>query len=391
MKKKIAILGSTGSIGKTTLDIISQNKKFYKIILISTNKSYKKIFLQAKKFGIKNIIIHDEKTFIEKKSFFRKKNINIFNSVNDFKKNNRINLHYVMSAITGINGLKPTLDIIRITDEIAIANKESIICGWSLISSALKKNKTKFIPIDSEHFSISKLIEQEDNLNIKKIYITASGGPFLKMSNFRLNQLNPKNAIKHPNWKMGKKISVDSATLINKIFELIEAKKIFDIEYSKFKIIIQPTSYVHAIVDFNNGVSKILTHPTSMKIPIYNSLNSNFKKDYFSNKINLKLINDLNFQEINKNKFPIDKIIRLIPNNDSLFETVLVSANDTLVDLFLKKKIKFFDIYKYLIKILSLNEFKKFKSIKPKNLEQITVLSRNVRLKTISLSVRSPN
>ena len=187
----------------------------------------------------------------------------------------------------------------------------------------------------------------------------------------------------------GKKISVNSATLINKIFELIEARKIFNIEYSKFKIIIQPTSYVHAIVDFNNGVSKILTHPTSMKIPIYNSLNNNFKKDYFSNNINLKLINDLNFQEINKNKFPIVKIIRLIPNKDSLFETVLVSANDTLVDLFLKKKIKFFDIYKYLIKILSSNEFKKFKSRKPKNLEQITVLSRNVRLKTISLSVRS--
>ena len=389
MKKKIAILGSTGSIGKTTLDIISQNKKIYKIILISTNKNYKKIYLQAKKFGIKNIIIHDEKTFTEKESFFRKKNINIYNSVNEFTKNNKINLHYVMSAITGINGLKPTLDIIKITDEIAIANKESIICGWSLISSALKKYKTKFIPIDSEHFSISKLIEQENNHHIKKIYITASGGPFLKMSNFRLNQFNPKNAINHPNWKMGKKISVDSATLINKIFELIEAKKIFNIEYSKFKIIIQPTSYVHAIVDFNNGVSKILTHPTSMKIPIYNSLNSNFKKDYFLNKINLKLINNLNFQEINKKKFPIDRIIRFIPKNDSLFETVLVSANDTLVDLFLEKKIKFFDIYKYLIKILSLNEFKKFKSIKPKNLEQITVLSRNVRLKTISLSVRS--
>ena len=391
MKKKIAILGSTGSIGKTTLDIISQNKKFYKVILISTNKNYKKIFLQAKKFGVKNLIIHDQKTFVEKKSFFKKKKMNIFNSVNDFIKNNKINLHYVMSAITGINGLKPTLDIIKITDEIAIANKESIICGWNLISSALKKYETKFIPIDSEHFSISKLIEREHNHNIKKIYITASGGPFLKMSNFRLNQLNPKNAIKHPNWKMGKKISVDSATLINKIFELIEAKKIFNIEYSKFKIIIQPTSYVHAIVDFNNGVSKILTHSTSMKIPIYNSLNGNFKNDYFSNKINFKLINNLNFQKVNKKKFPINRIIKLIPKNDSLFETVLVSANDTLVDLFLEKKIKFFDIYKYLIKILSLNEFKKFKSIKPKNLEQITVLSRNVRLKTISLSVKSPN
>ena len=389
MKKKIIILGSTGSIGSTTLDIINGNRKNYKLILISTNKNYKRLFFQAKKFDIKNVIIHDKKTFISKKKFFKSKKINIFNNVKDFKKKNSIKVNYVMSAITGIGGLEPTIDIISITDEIAIANKESIICGWNLISKSLKKNKTKFIPIDSEHFSIAKLIENEKKENIKKIYITASGGPFLKMNYSSFNNFNPKNAIKHPTWKMGKKISVDSATLINKIFELIEAKKIFNIEYSKFKIIIQPTSYVHAIVDFNNGVSKILTHPTSMKIPIFNSLTNYFKKDNFANKLNLKLINDLSFQEVNMKKFPIGKIIKIIPKKDTLFETVLVSANDTLVELFLKKKIKFFDIYKNLIKILRLKEFKKFKNKEPKNLDQIAILSRIVRLKTISLSVRS--
>ena len=391
MKKKIAILGSTGSIGKTTLDIISENRKSFKLILISTNKNFKKLFFQVKKFKVKNVIIHDKKTFVDKKNFFIKKKINIFNSVNEFKKFNKIKINYVMSAITGINGLKPTLEIINIADEIAIANKESIICGWNLISSLLKKHKTKFIPIDSEHFSISKLIKDEKNDNIKKIYITASGGPFLNMKNSKQSKFNPKNAIKHPTWKMGKKISIDSATLINKVFELIEAKKIFNINYSKFKIIIQPTSYVHAIIDFNNGVSKILTHPTSMKIPIYNSLKNDFKENSFSNNLDLSLINNLRFQNIDNKKFPIEKIIRMIPKKDSLFETVLVSANDVLVEMFLEKKINFFDIYKNLIKILSLKEFKKFKRLKPKNLEQISILSRNVRLKTSSLSVRSQN
>ncbi len=391
MKKKIVILGSTGSIGKTTLDIISVNKKIFKLILLSTHKNSKKIFLQAKKFKVKNIIIHDKETFLKFEKFFKKNKINIFNSVKDFKKKNKSKINYVMSAITGIDGLKPTLDIINITEEIAIANKESIICGWNLIAKELKKYKTKFIPVDSEHFSISKLIQYEKNSNIKKIYITASGGPFLEMNNKKKSHFNPKNAIKHPTWKMGKKISIDSATLINKIFELIEAKKIFNIDYFKFHIIIQPTSYVHAIVDFNNGVSKVLTHPTSMKIPIYNSLTNSFMKNHFTNDLNLNLMNNLKFQQIDKKKFPIDKIIKLIPNNDSLFETVLVSANDTLVNLFLQNRIKFFDIYYYLIKVLSLKEFKKLKTMRPKNLEQITVLSRNVRLKTISLSVRSPN
>ena len=390
MKKKIAILGSTGSIGKTLIEIIKENKKNFEIVLLTADKNYKEIFKQAKSLNVKNLILTDKKSF----DLLKKKNIgkiNIFNNYNSFNNIFKKKIDYAMSSISGIDGLEPTLKIIKHTKKIAIANKEAIICGWHLIKKNLKEYKTTFVPVDSEHFSIFYALKSNQISNIEKIYLTASGGPLNNLPKKRFKNIKISEAIKHPNWKMGKKISIDSATLINKIFELIEAKKIFSIEYSKFKLIIQPTSYVHAVVDFNNGVSKILTHPTSMKIPIYNSLNDNFKSDYFSNKMNLELINNLNFQEINKIKFPIDKIIRLIPNNDSLFETVLVSANDTLVDLFLKKKIKFFDIYKYLIKILSLNEFKKFKTMRPKNLDQITVLSRNVRLKTISLSVRSQN
>ena len=258
-----------------------------------------------------------------------------------------------------------------------------------MIKKNLKKYNTKFIPIDSEHFSISELIKHEKLRTIKKIYITASGGPFLNTSKSKLAKFNPQNAIKHPTWKMGKKISVDSSTLINKVYELIEAKKIFNLGYDKFEIIIQPTSYVHAIVEFKNGICKILSHPTSMRIPIYNSLLFIDKISDVHESFDINKINNLNFQKIDKLKFPVFKLLNRLNNFDSLYETILVSANDALVDLFLKKKIRFYDIYKILDKVLSLNEYKKFKFLKPNNLDQIIKLSEIVRLKTISLSVQS--
>ena len=389
MKKKIAILGSTGSIGLTTLEIIGKNKKSFQIELLSTNKNIKKIRSQTKNFKVKNIIIHDEKTFNKNKFFFKKLNINVYQNLKDFRKNFRKKLDYTMCAITGLDGLESTLEIIQSTKRIAIANKESIICGWSLIKKKLKKYKTKFIPIDSEHFSIFELIKNDKLENIRKIYITASGGPFLNIDKSRLSKFIPKNAIKHPTWKMGKKISIDSSTLINKVYELIEAKKIFDLNYNKFEIIIQPTSYIHGVVVFNNGICKILSHPTSMKIPIYNSLLFNKKILKISENFEFEKMNNLNFQKIDNKKFPVFEILKKLTNNDSLYETVLVTANDVLVELFLNKKIKFYDIYKLLNQILDLKEYKKYQILKPKNLSQINELSKNVRLKTLTLSVQS--
>ena len=232
------------------------------------------------------------------------------------------------------------------------------------------------------------MIKKENRFNIKKIFITASGGPFLNHSLRMIKKANPETAIKHPTWKMGKKISIDSATLMNKIFELLEAMKIFDLKKSNFEIVIEPSSYVHAIVEFKNGISKFLTHPTSMQIPIFNSL-YNHRHSFKFEKINLEKLNKLNFQKIDFKKFPINQILNKIPDNDTLFNTVLISANDTLVNLFLNKKISFYEIYEKLNNILDLKEFSKFKLIKPKNLGQIMKLSHNVRLKTQSLSVVS--
>ena len=279
MKKKIVILGSTGSIGSSLINIIKKDKKLFNIELLTINKNYKKLLKQVKIFNVKNIIIINKEAYLNFKTIFKNKNTNIYNDFNCLKKifkNKKID--YTMSAISGFNGLKPTLDIIRFTKTIAIANKESIICGWSLIKKNLNKYNTKFIPIDSEHFSIWSLIKDMKYDNFEKIYITASGGPFNELPLHKFKKIKPREALKHPNWSMGKKISIDSATMMNKVFEIIEAKKIFNLKYKQLEILVHSDSYLHAIVKFNNGLTKLLIHDTNMVIPIFNSLYPDSKK-----------------------------------------------------------------------------------------------------------------
>ena len=278
MKKKIAILGSTGSIGKTLINILKKDKKNFEIVLLTSNTNYRELLKQVKLFDVKNIIISDYKSFLYVKKKLNNNKINIYNNFNHIKKIFKKKIDYSMCAISGFEGLKPTLDITKYTKKIAIANKESIICGWSLIKKNIKKYKTEFIPIDSEHFSIWSLINNSISSNIEKVFITASGGPFkdLPINDFKF--ITPKQALKHPSWSMGKKISIDSATMMNKVFEIIEAKKIFDFKYKQLEILVHSKSYVHAIVKFSNGLIKILAHETDMKIPIFNSLYPFFEK-----------------------------------------------------------------------------------------------------------------
>ena len=317
------------------------------------------------------------------------KNINVFSDFKDLDKKIKNKADYAMSAISGLEGLRPTLKIIKKTKRIAIANKESIICGWELIQKEMKKYKTEFIPVDSEHFSIWSVIKDYDRSDIEKIILTASGGPFLNKKIKKNTKI--EDAINHPNWQMGKKISVDSATLMNKIFEIIEAKKIFDIELKKFDILVHPKSYIHAIIKLKNGLIKIVAHDTDMRIPIFNSIyiGSVNKKFIRSKKIDLDILNSLNLQKVNENKFPVIKILDKLSKKNSLFETVLVSINDELVSLFLKNKIRFLDIYSKIWHFINLPVFSKFKHQKPKDLAQIEKLNEFVRLKTRTLSVIS--
>ena len=369
MKNKICILGSTGSIGITTLNIIKRDFKNFDVVLLSTNSNGPKLFKQAKQFNVKNVIITNNHEYLLWKDKFLKNKIKIYNNFRNFKKLFKSKLDYSINAISGIDGLEPTLNIIKHTKKIAIANKESIICGWNLIKKELNKNKTKFIPVDSEHFSIFKIIKNVKNDQINKIIITASGGPFLKKKIHR--QITIKDALKHPNWQMGKKISIDSATLMNKVFEVIEAKKIFNITLDKIDIIINPNSYIHASVIFNNGTIQMLAHETKMEIPILNSIYDKFYFKYKTKNIDINKINNLNFTKPNIKKFKTLKILKLVPNQDSLFETILISTNDELVKMFLNREIKFSELINYLTKIINFKIFKKYCKMKPSSINQI--------------------
>ena len=389
MKKKIAILGSTGSIGKILLNIVKKNQKFFEIVLLTANKDHKKLYSQARKYGVKNLIIINKDSYKILKKKCKKKNIKVYNSFNIFNKVFKKKIDYTMNSIVGFSGLKPTLEIIKFTKQIAIANKESIICGWNLIKKESILHKTKIIPIDSEHFSIWSLFNEMEinnsvNLNklIQNLYITASGGPFKNTPYKNFKNIKINQAIKHPTWKMGKKISIDSATLVNKLFEVIEAQRLFNIDIKKISIKIHPKSYIHSIINFKNGLIKICAHEPNMSIPIINSLDKNLNYST-KNKIDFKILNNLNFTDVDKKKFPIIRILKNYPNQCSLYDTALVSVNDELVNLFINNKISFNDIFKNLLNILNLRSIKKLKKIVPKNYKEIRKINHFVRLKTI--------
>ena len=366
----VVILGSTGSIGTSALSSIAKNKKF-KIYLLTTKKNAKKVLKQAKKFNVKKVIITDLNEYNKYKYLFKKNKINFYFGLNNLNKVIKKKISYTINGISGIDGLEPTLKIIPLTRNILIANKESIVCGWHLIKKKLNSHKTKFIPIDSEHFSIWSLIKNEKPDAINKIILTASGGPFLNIPVKKLKNVDPRLALKHPNWKMGKKISIDSSTMMNKVLEFIEAKKIFNVKKKQISIIIHPSSYIHAIVYFKSDIIKLLAHETKMSIPISNALGitkTKFKNDYF---LDLKNFNNLNFSVPSNKQFPLLSLIDLLPDETSYFETILISINDILVSKFLDGSINYLSLKKNLMNLIKSPYFKKYYKLKPKNIYDI--------------------
>jgi len=382
MKKSISILGSTGSIGLSTLKIVDKKKEF-NIILLSANKNYPLICKQIKKYKPTYFVISNKNIFHKvKKRFIKNKTI----IINDFKLirlKKKINV--LVAAIPGIAGLEPTLNLINKTKKILIANKESIICGWDLIKNKAKKTKTKIVPIDSEHFSILQLLENQNLKDIRKIYITASGGPFLNYKLKQLKNVKPKDAINHPRWKMGKKISVDSSTLMNKILEIIEAEKLFNIPNNQLEILIHPESLVHAILKLKNGLTKFIYHETSMIIPLANAIFENNLNisNYFIDKKDNELKN-LTFKKVSPKTFPIIKIKSRVTEHPST-PIIINAANEILVDQFIKKKIPFLGIIQIILNILNNRNYNKYAIKKPKNINQVNLINNWAREKTLKI------
>ena len=381
MKKTISILGSTGSIGMNTFKIIDRKKNNFQINLLSANKNLKLISEQIKNYKPKYFVINDKIIFKKVLKKFRESNTKILNG---FEKINIKKIsHLTISAIPGIAGLKPTILMTKKSNKILIANKESIICGWNLIRRAAIKNKTKIIPVDSEHFSILNLLKNHSINEIKKIYITASGGPFLNYKRKQFKKIKPADALKHPKWKMGKKISVDSATLMNKILEVVEAQKLFNISNNKLDILVHPNSLVHAIIEFKNGLVKFMYHETSMIIPLANAIfdgkidieNFYKNKDY---KFEDKVTKNLNFCKVNNKIFPLIKLKNRILEFPST-PIIINAANEILVDHFLNKKLQFLGINKIIMSVLNDRNYKKYAIRRPKNINHIIEIDKWAR------------
>jgi len=371
-KKSIAVLGSTGSIGQSTLDIIRKINDF-KVEVIFANKSYSKIVKQIKIYKPKVAIISNEKVYLRIKNKNKNTNLVVLNNISNVHKYiSKIDI--TVSAIPGIAGLEPTILFTKISKKILLANKEAIICGWHLIKKNSIKYKTELTPIDSEHFSIATLLKNYPKDQIEKIYITASGGPFLNLNVNKFKNIKPKDAIKHPKWKMGKKISVDSATLMNKVLEITEALRLFPFSLKQYEIIIHPDSLIHAIVKLKNGTSLFLYHTPDMKIPIGNALLKDFNYKNFSKKINTdNKIKNLNFCSVDKKKFPATNLISVM-NSRKSSPIIINAANEIFVDQFLKNNISFNDIVGYLKLVLKNKSYIKTSNLPEDSVKNIYVI-----------------
>ena len=388
MKKKIAILGSTGSIGKSTLEVINKDKKNFNVVFLSANNNYKKLIQQAKEFNVKSVLIKNEKFYEIVKNSLKKNKTKVFAGNTSINKMISGKLDYTMSAIVGLAGLQPTIDIIKVSKIVAIANKETIICGWEILSRLIKKYKTKILPVDSEHFSIMELTKNVSDKEIEEIIITASGGPFLNKPISRLKNAKPRDAINHPNWKMGKKISIDSANLMNKVFEVIEACKIFEFNKNKYRIMIHPQSYVHSIIRYKNGLIKMVLYDTDMKIPISNTLYGSKNNILNIRKIDAKTLSKLSFKKVNIKQFPSIKLINKCLTLGILTPTIVNAANEVLVNMFLNKKIGFLDIVSKINEIFKDKDFKKYATRNPASINDVKISDNWARLKTIAMCVR---
>ncbi|MBT7095066.1 MAG: 1-deoxy-D-xylulose-5-phosphate reductoisomerase, partial [Bacteroidetes bacterium] len=271
-KKRIAILGSTGSIGTQALEVIEQYPRLFEVEVLTAHSNVDLLISQAKKYKPNAVVIVKEDQYNYLQDILDPLGIKVYAGSAALEQIVQMgSIDMVLTAMVGFAGLAPTIQAIQAGKAIALANKETLVVAGELVMKMAMEHQVPIIPVDSEHSAIFQCLVGEDINPVGKIILTASGGPFRTKTLEEIQKVSLKEALRHPNWSMGDKITIDSATMMNKVFEIIEAKKIFDLSYKQLEILIHPKSYLHAIVKFNNGLSKLLVHDTNMTIPIFNS------------------------------------------------------------------------------------------------------------------------
>mgnify|MGYP000868256824 CR=1 FL=1 len=379
LQKKITILGSTGSIGRNTLEIIRSSPDKFKVVGLSAHSNIELLRKQIKEFQPEFVAIDNLDAVSQLKDEF--KDLNILYGEEGLNQIASLKVDILLSAIVGAVGLCPLLTAIESKNDIAIANKEPLVMAGKLITQKAHEHSVKLIPVDSEHSAIFQCLMGQDIHTVEKIYLTASGGPFYKKSVKELEDVTPDEAIKHPTWKMGKKISVDSATLMNKGLEIIEAMWLFGLDEKQVDVVIHPQSIVHGLVEFVDG--NILAHlgPTDMKLPILFSFTYPERTVSSLKKLNIKELSDLTFDYPDTKKFPCLQIARAVAKTGGIAPIILNASNEVAVQAFCEGIIRFTDIYKVVQKTLDKISYT------PKNYNLETILHIDQETRKISYDI----
>ena len=369
--KKISIFGSTGSIGTTTLRIVEENPELFQAVTLVAGRNIVKLIEQIHKFQPKHVYITaKENADILKKEF---PGLDIYYGEEGLREISKLeDADIAVSALVGISGLEPTYNMIKHTKQVALANKEVLVTGGSLIMNLAKEYKTELLTVDSEHSAIMQCLRGEETNPIDKILLTASGGPFFDKP--ITDDITPEQALNHPTWKMGPKVTIDSSTMMNKGFEVIEARWLFDVNPSNIQVVVHRQSLVHSMVQFKDGTIMANIGPKDMQIPIAYALNYPTRLENRIEKLDLFEVQTLKFEKPDLEKFKCLKLaFRAIEMGHSA-QVVLNAANEVAVKKFLDKEITYTEIPRMIEKALN-----NHKVIPLASVEEILALDKNVR------------
>jgi len=378
---RITILGSTGSIGRNTLEIVEKLSHKFAVVGLAAGRNLKVLIEQVEKFKPKIVSLERKEEAEELKSRFNSGSVQVAFGPEGAKEVASLReCDVVVSAITGVKGLRPTMAAVRGGKKVALANKESMVVAGNLIQEEAFRSKARIIPVDSEHSGVFQCLAKERPENVKKVILTASGGPFFKASVKELESKTVEEALEHPRWKMGKKVTVDSATLMNKGLELIEARWLFNLEPAKLGVLIHPQSIVHSLVELRDGSVLAQLSPTDMKIPIQYALTYPQRENSIIPSLDLGSTGVLEFFNVDHEKFPLIKMAYMVLEEGGSFPIVFNAANEVAVNAFLKGTIKFLDIY-YLVRKAVENHHKE----EVNNLDDVFKIDKLTREYTLEL------
>lgn len=347
MMKKISILGVTGSIGTQTLDVIRKSNGELKLIGVTANTSVDKIIEIIGEFKPSYVAMMDSRSALAIKKYCKEhnKSIEVLEGIAGLNKIASLDeIDMVLTSVVGMIGLEPTMKAIEAKKDIALANKETLVVAGEIVMKAAKENNVKILPVDSEHSAIFQALRGNSINTLKKVILTASGGPFRGKTIEQLKEIRVEDALRHPKWNMGRKISIDSATLMNKGLEVIEAHWLFYCDYDNIQVLVHPQSIVHSMVEYTDGSIIAQLGAQDMRLPIQYALNYEQRENLIADTIDFYEISKLTFEKPDSDTFKALKLSFKAGKIGGLMPTILNGANEAAVELFLNEKIKFLEI-----------------------------------------------